>query len=182
MQSKFREDKTTEAAVFLIKLHGNTTNYMMLIKLLYLADREALLTLGRPITYDRYFSMDKGPVLSYVLEKINEGDPPDTDSIWSKHISVPCDYSVSVKLDIEQWELSNAEIGILEKVYREHGGKDKWELVRELHKILPEWRDPKGSALPIHYKDILEAGGMDRIDIEAVLGELELIAVFEASL
>ena len=51
-------------------------SYMKLIKLLYLADREALLRWGRPITFDAYVSMDRGPVLSSVLDLINGGTAP----------------------------------------------------------------------------------------------------------
>ncbi len=45
-------------------------SYMKLIKLLYLADREALARWGRPITTDTYVAMKHGPVLSYILNLI----------------------------------------------------------------------------------------------------------------
>jgi uncharacterized phage-associated protein len=44
--------------------------YIKLIKLLYLADREALLRWGRPITTDRHVSMPKGPVVSQIYDLI----------------------------------------------------------------------------------------------------------------
>jgi len=39
-------------------------HYVKLIKLLYLADREALLRWGAPITTDRYVSMTMDPPLA----------------------------------------------------------------------------------------------------------------------
>ena len=42
----FDESKATEAAVFLLSRSDQTMNYMKLIKLLYLADREALIRWG----------------------------------------------------------------------------------------------------------------------------------------
>jgi len=68
----FNERKATEAAARLLKLRGGTMSYMKLIKLLYLADREALLRWGRPISTDRYVSMDRGPVLSHVLNLVTD--------------------------------------------------------------------------------------------------------------
>ncbi len=36
---------------------GGTMSYMKLIKLLYIVDRQALISWGRPITYDCYMSL-----------------------------------------------------------------------------------------------------------------------------
>jgi len=63
-------------------------SYMKLIKLMYLADREALLRWGRPISTDRYVSMDKGPVLSRVLDLATDGDDPSRPAIWSEQSRV----------------------------------------------------------------------------------------------
>jgi len=52
-------------------------SYLKLIKLLYIIDREALLRWGRPLTGDRYVSMDHGPVLSQTLNLITEEPRPD---------------------------------------------------------------------------------------------------------
>ncbi|MCX6915882.1 MAG: Panacea domain-containing protein, partial [Verrucomicrobia bacterium] len=67
---------------------------MKLIKLLYLADRTALLRWGRPITTDTYVSMDRGPVLSRVLDLATDEDLPGQTSIWAKHITEPEHYAV----------------------------------------------------------------------------------------
>ncbi len=69
-------------------LRGCRMSYMKLLKLLYLAARGALLAHGRPITYDRYVSMDHGPVLSQTYNLIvaeqSQGQPP---SYWRQFIS-----------------------------------------------------------------------------------------------
>jgi uncharacterized phage-associated protein len=64
---RFNERKATQAAAYLLKRRGGKMSYMKLIKLLYFADRVALSRFGRPITTDRYVSMDRGPVLSHIL-------------------------------------------------------------------------------------------------------------------
>src|SRR5208282_6704121 len=102
----FNERKATEAAARLLKLRGGTMSYMKLIKLLYLADREALLRWGRPISTDRYVSMDKGPVLSRVLDLATDGDDPSRPAIWSEQIGEPVSYEVALKADPGSDELS----------------------------------------------------------------------------
>ncbi len=73
----FNETKATQAAAHLIKRRGQGyMSYMKLIKLLYFADREALLRWGSPITADTFYSMDRGPVLSRVHDLVTEGASP----------------------------------------------------------------------------------------------------------
>ncbi len=55
-------------------------DYRKLMLLLYLADRKALLTWGRPITTDQYASTDQGIVLSRVLELITKEEGQNTVS------------------------------------------------------------------------------------------------------
>src|SRR5690242_6025860 len=109
MMMRFNEKKATQAAAQFLRLANGRMNYMKLIKLLYIADREALLRWGRPITTDVYFSMKHGPVLSEVLDLISEGpDPFFGETFWSRHISKE-DYDVSLKADPTQDQLSEAE-------------------------------------------------------------------------
>jgi uncharacterized phage-associated protein len=180
MKPRFREDKTTEAAVYLVNRHGGRMSYMKLIKLLYLADRECLLAYGRPITFDAYFSLPHGPVLSQTLNIINEGPRPGETSVWTDHISEPQNYDVEVIRSIEPDHLSEAEIEVLDRVYEEHGRKEKWALVDELHDILPEWSDPAGSSLPIRYEDILKAGNLSEQEIASIQSDIESIAFLES--
>ena len=53
MMLLFNEAKATQAAARLLFLRGGTMSYVKLIKLLYLADREALIRWGRPVTSRR---------------------------------------------------------------------------------------------------------------------------------
>lgn len=145
---------------------------LKLIKLLYLADREALLRWGRPITTDRYVSMDRGPVLSHVLNLATDGDDPGAPSIWASHISEPSGYEVALTADPGGDELSAAETALLDEIFREHGRKSRWELVKLTH-TLPEWKDPEGSAIPITYADILRGGRKSESEIAAIVEELE---------
>ncbi len=157
-------------------------SHMKLIKLLYLADREALLKWGRPITYDSYVSMKAGPVLSRTLDLINEGAEPGKDSFWNKHISPSQNYDVGLKEDPGFDELSDAEIALLEKIFAEYGKMGRWELVDNVMHKLPEWRNPGGSSLPIDYLDIFRAAQKTDIEANSVTEDLEALALMEMAL
>lgn len=176
MRLRFNEAKATQAAARLLHLKGGKMSYMKLIKLLYLIDREALLRWGRPVTGDTYVSMDKGPVLSGVLDLVTEGSAPGRESFWARYISEPQGYEVALKEDCPSDELSRAEEKLIEEVFQRYGQVDRWSLVEFVHE-LPEWKDPKGSAIPISYADILKAGGRSEKEIGAIESELEALAV-----
>lgn len=167
LQFHFDERKTTQAAAHLLKLNGGTMNYMVLIKLLFLADRTALLHHGQPITGASMVSMKHGPVLSEVLDLVNEG-AEDAGSAWVSHVSAPADYSV--KLTVEEPsadELSRYELRVLDEIFAKFGRMNKWKLVDWLHENIPEWRDPGGSAIPIAFDEVLEKNKVPKEQVES---------------
>lgn len=176
MQPKFREDKATQAAALLIQWAGGTMNYMKLIKLLYVADRRALLRWGRPITFARAFSMRHGPVLSEVLDLINEGTHPGEKSVWGRAVSSPFKYEVRLNEECPADDLSDAEESVLNEVFGEYNRFDPWALVDELHKTIPEWQETE-SAIPIRYRDILLRGGRTEAEIAEIESELANLAM-----
>jgi hypothetical protein len=60
------ETKTAHVLRCLLELHGDRMEYVRLLKLLYIADREMMAEAGAPVTGDRAVAMDHGPVLSHV--------------------------------------------------------------------------------------------------------------------
>lgn len=154
-------------------------NYMKLIKLLYLMDRTALARWGHPVTYDRYVSMPHGPVLSTTLDRINEEDDPDRPSFWSKFVSPPHGYCVSLVADPSDDDLSAAETGLIDDIYRQFGNMSQWQLRDYCHASLSEWTDPEGSSVAIHYRDILQAVGKTEAEAEEIVAELEAFAAAE---
>jgi uncharacterized phage-associated protein len=175
MRLRFRETKATQAAARLLQHRGGEMNYMKLIKLLYIVEREALRRWGRPVTGDRCVSLPKGPVLSQTLNLINDGPVPDTRSVWAEHISQPDNYSVRLLSPLGDDELSEAEKALIDEVFQCHGSMNRWALVDLVH-TFPEWQDPDGSALPITYRDILRAGGKTELEVAAILQDIEAVA------
>lgn len=180
MHLRFDEAKATQAAVFFLQLRGGQMHYIKLIKLLYLADREALLRWGVPITTDRYVSMDNGPVLSRVLNLITEDR---IKPVWSEHISAPLgDYEVQLLKAAPTDFLSRAEEKVMSEIYEEYGFRNRWDLIDNVMHKLPEWRDPNGSSIPIQIRDILKAGGESEEEIRVVIRELSSFASDEERL
>lgn len=174
MRFPFRERKSAQAAAYLLKRHGNEMYYLLLIKLLYLADRSALATRGLPITGDRLVSMDYGPVLSRVKDLLTmESDPAEDGVMWRSYVSEPSHYKVrGQKPDPERDELSDFEISVLDEIDIAHGHKDRFALSRETHE-LPEWQDPRGSSLPIDPEVILRHAGRSGDEIAMIADEGE---------
>lgn len=169
MSSPFNERKAMEAAAHLLRLRGGQMHYLKLLKLLYIADREALHRWGIPISHDNYVSMDHGPVLSQTYNLIRDGG----SRLWSEHISAPFgDYEIRLvgeKPTIQK--LSRAEESLLDEIFSRYGRANRWDLVDETHKFA-EWRDPQGSSLPISVRDILHALGEPEEEIDAIVAEL----------
>ena len=157
MRGLFDEAKATQVAAAFLQLRGGRMHYMKLIKLMYLADREAILHRGEPITNDRYVSMPHGPALSATLDLINEG--PGIGTTWHQVIERSTDpYSVRLRAKPVFDKLSVDEKKIIKEVFDQYGHMNRYKLRDLMHELLPEWRDPNGSALPITKEHILKAG------------------------
>ncbi len=151
------EIKTTQDAALFLKLNGGKMNYMKLIKLMYLVDREALSRWERPLTGDSYFSMKNGPILTNVLDWISYGERPNEKLYWCRHISNPSRYNISLKKDPGESELSKREIELIKEIDEKYKTFNQWEMVDICHKILPEWESPGTTSIPIQIEDILKA-------------------------
>lgn len=177
MRFFFNQRKAAQAAAYLVKLHGGQINLMALLKLLYLADRTALVETGYTITGDHMVSMPHGPVLSCIYDSAKWGKTEDDP--WYEYISERTNHEVSLtgtapELD----ELSEYEIEVLKKVYDGYGHLNQWEL-RDLTHRLPEWQDPNGSSLPIDPITILRTEGKNDVEISALAHMAEEVLFLE---
>jgi uncharacterized phage-associated protein len=66
----FREDKATAAAASFLQAAGGELEYLKLLKLMYLTERESLKTLSVSIKGDTFYSMKRGPVMSATYDLI----------------------------------------------------------------------------------------------------------------
>ena len=182
MRFAFNEEKAAEAAAHLLVRAGGRLPYMSLIKYLYLADRDALVDRGSPITGDRLVAMAYGPVLSRVLDLLNEGPSPSGPSPWFTYVSAPRDYEVTLlAAPPEDGHLSDYELETLASVFDRVGPLGRWEL-SELTHHLPEWSDPRGSSTLIDPGDILRLVGRADKDVQAIVEEAEHIWLMDRRL
>lgn len=178
---RFDETKAVQAASFVLSMRGGRMHYLKLIKLLYLADRKALLQWGVSVTTDRFVSMDHGPVVSNILNLITKKDS--RKAVWGKFISEPFgDDEVELKKKAPVDRLSRAEENLLREVYAQYGYQNRWDIIKNVMHKLPEWKDPKGTSIPIRIRQILEAGGESEKEICAVIDELRAVRDSEEAL
>ncbi len=170
----FNERKVSQMASLLLHCRGGRMSHLKLMKLLYLADREAMGRLGAPISGDYIVAMPHGPALSLTLN-LMDGDTKSAPGGWDDWISDKEDHEVSLRRTITRDaldELSDAEIEVLEAVWNRFGGMNRWEL-RDYTHTLPEWQDPKGSSLPIPHKNVFQALGRTDKEAEELAARIE---------
>lgn len=169
----FNEAKTAQLAAYFTSKNKGEIYHLMLMKLLYISDRNALATLGHTISDDNYASMNFGPVLLNTLSLI-DGNVRSTNGLWSKLLSPSQNYKVSLLSTdgIDTGYLSEAELEIADAVFNQFGQMNRFDLADKTHEF-SEWNDPGGSATPIQYIDILKAVGFEDSDAENVLQELQ---------
>lgn len=145
----FSEQKVAQMAAFFLTRRGGSMSHLKLMKLLYLADREAMARFDVPVSDDTHCSMNKGPVLSYTLDLMKGVRQ---HPAWSALISPLDNNNLHLVKNItaldELDELSRADLNVLESVYQAYGHKNRWDLVDLTH-TFPEWNDPGRSSTPI---------------------------------
>jgi uncharacterized phage-associated protein len=141
-------------------------------KLLFYADKLHLLRFGRPITGDRYVSMDHGPVPSAGLEVMNRLVAPDEiqdaeqesvsrklsahKGFWAKHPHLRA--RIAVK-EIKKY-LSQSECDVLDEVITFYGSKPVGELIDLTHQEFAWLESDKtrlrGSSAPMPYESFFQ--------------------------
>ncbi len=178
--AQFSLQKALQAAAVLLKTENERRmNYMRLLKLLYIADRESVKQTGCPITYDRIVAMDHGPVPSRFYALIMGRDPASPK--WARFV-VTEHFDVELIKDPGNKKLSGYEIEVLQTVAKERESLNQWGVRDETHDF-PEWEKNyvKGTSVHIPLRDTLEAVGRGK-DAEAILEEAAKVNRFLALL
>ena len=179
MRFAFDERRAAQAASILLDRAGGSMEYLKLVKLLYLADRAALIETESPITGDRYVSMKHGPVLSKVLNLIKQ-EHPRKDSVWHRYVRR--DYWDAVLVDMAACDhLAEYDTDLLNGIFDSYGDWKSWAVVNHTHS-LPEWTDPGDSAIPIDPADILRYAGFDDYALGLALDQAEAVYVMKTQL
>jgi len=173
----YKDRKTAQIAARILSIGDGTLNIVKLMKLLYLVDREALSSVHRPLTGDRMVSMPHGPVLSRTYEAC-QGVGNGAAGGWNSWIADRANHLISLREGVTANrealdELSDLDIAMIDKVWNQFGGMNKWDLVAYTHNHCAEWVDPCGSSAKIDYETVLRAVGKSDDQAREIAREIE---------
>jgi len=171
----YNERKAAQMAAFLLHKRGGRMSHLKLMKLLYLADREAMQRYGMPISGDRMVAMPHGPVLSMTLNHM-DGDIKSSPGGWDDWISDKENHELALARPVSREmldELSEADLEVLEAVWARFGHMSRWQIRDLTHTHCPEWHDPNGSSLPIPYEDVFAAFGRSAEEAKELSARIE---------
>ena len=168
----YKEKTAAQVAAYFLWKSKKPIKYIKLMKLMYFAEREFLLSYGMRITGDELFSMRFGPVLSNSLDNFQTLD---LNPYWDQWLSSESDCRISLKkrnCNQDSFDhLSDAAIKVLDRVYDKYGNYEAFTLAELTHtkEHCPEWQDPGYSRLPLKIKDILMNHGQTEREAEITL-------------
>ena len=136
-------EATVEAINYILKRLG-MADKLTIIELLYLADKCHLARLGRTITEDEYYAMNRGPVGSLAKDILTNYDDnitfSDNESEYIKNLINPVDkYYYEYKNGIAKDVLSESDYDALNIVLNKYANFSSDDLVKITHNY-PEWK------------------------------------------
>jgi len=175
MNIPFNLNKAMAAASILL---GDTEHrcmeYIRLLKLLYIADREVLAESDAPLLGSRVVAMKNGPLHSRVFDLIKGEDSSATT--WQKFFTTHA-YSIHLNESPAISSLSRFEIRKLKEVNDKYKNIGTWELVDLTHGFA-EWKqaypDPtENTSRPIKFSEIIDALGRtdDKEHLETLMAD-----------
>ena len=173
-------EKLYQSVGYLIEKHGGRLNYMKLIKLLYIADREMINQTGYPITGDHYCSMKNGPVLSNLYDLIRGKAFGAEQTSWNALFKTD-GYNLTRSHE-SAWELGDLtprEISILDCVSEKFRDHTQFQLRDHLHQkqLFPEveWEESGSTSRPLPVDSIRHALGFSDAEIAEIHADDELL-------
>ena len=175
---RYKEEKALAVASKLLVLSGKKCDKYWLNKLMYYIERLSLVKGGKPLFFDRLYSILYGPIASSVNDGIDLASYP-ANSPWTKHFSIDGKL-VTLKEEADYSVLSPFEIGLIEEAYNKFKGWD-FKRLQEFFKNLPEYKNTT-SREEINYDDILSAEGFDPQSVKDTINEIYYFDLLESSL
>ncbi|HSQ60784.1 MAG TPA: Panacea domain-containing protein [Acidobacteriota bacterium] len=178
MRFPYNPTKAAQATAYLASLYGEKEIALFkAVKLIYLANRMALIEIGRPITGDKLVNMELGGVPSQTYDALKIEDEDDSlRSPWSVYIEpVPGKpFKFRPKADSpDLLDLSEYELAVLKKAHGKIAYMQKQALVDYMH-ALEEYKQPSpGGTLPIDLADILRNASKSQEQIEEIETQAE---------
>lgn len=168
--------KAIQIVSHMLQKYSNRLNYTKLIKLLYIADREALDRWDVPITEDRYTALHNGPIVSEIYDLIMERHCDPTAQLQWNSLFPKDGYDLVGAGTARRDELSEREEKLLDEIDRKFHSWSYGRLIEHTHNraLFPEWEDPGESSFPIPLRKILQALGRNEEEIAEILSNEEV--------
>lgn len=173
----FDIDKAIAAVTFLLQREGGELNMFLSVKMLYLADKEALIHWGKPITGDSFYSLPKGPILSEIYNLFKGRGRPENQEIWDSYFTELVNNTIRPLREGEVGLLSEREAEVLESARSKIHEVAPWTVAKWLHETCPEWKDPHGSSTPIDPNIILRNAGKTEEEIRQIEESNETVRI-----
>lgn len=162
----FSKETTVQALAYLVRNSGQGLSKLVLLKLVYLADRYHLRKYGRTILGDRYFAMQYGPVASKTKNVIEGGLRDEYAARYVRVDMIPhkprgFQFVSAVGNEPLDW-ISETEAEALDAALKIWRTCDN--LVGFTHEF-PEWKKHEGAlkrgetSVAMDYADFFEPGG-----------------------
>jgi uncharacterized phage-associated protein len=158
--------KFVNASAYLVERCPEVTK-MKLAKLLYFADKEHLLSYGRPVTGDRYIRMEFGPVPSsgYNLMKHDDRASVEDQALFDRHLNVDGN-DVILKAQANLRHLSETDREVLDAVVSKYANLTPAQLSKISHRE-PAWHNAEMNA-EMDYR-LLFAGSEDAEEVQKLV-------------
>lgn len=175
---RYKEEKALAVASKLLELSGNQCDKYWLNKLMYYIERQCIIKGGKPVFFDRLFSIPYGPIASAVNDSIDL-TAYDVKSPWREHFALD-GKRVRLKKAADYSVLSPFEISLIEEAHKKFKG---WSFnqVHDFFSKLPENKDTN-SREEIEIDDILIGEGFDPVSIEEIINEISYFETLEETL
>lgn len=155
MPFRFKQTETVQAVAQLLRHADGSDDCLRIVKLLYIANRRTIKKAAWPFTGGPVVAMRHGPVLSCMLDMVENAAEPDFLEIQGHQLHLVADPGDD--------KLCPLIIDILQETWTEYKDKGCWQVAEETREF-DEWkRNWRPGVIPpaaIPYKDIFEAVGM----------------------
>ncbi len=162
------------AAAFILKTN-QSLGQLKLIKLMYLAEREAIRRFLLPIVHDDLFALANGMAMSNAAQLVSKG--ADRDSHWSRLLVPKQGKTLGVRKHVSLHlltSLTNDDRHVIQDVVDLHGNRDQDQLVYDVHHKLPEWLahwhnpERQSQAIPVPLSDLYQSLHPDLTEAQAL--------------
>ena len=166
----FKSEKSAQMAAYFAVKAGGTIEKLKLIKLIYLSERRFISEFRHPMLYDELYSLPHGPICSSTLNGI---DGIIHEDIWDNYIARNGNVVVARKnFERDEFdELSDAELKIIDAIWRRHKHRTSSQLRNYSHQYCSEYTEIEKGRIPITYQQLAEA--LEITDLENLDREIQ---------